>query len=489
MSKMLAVTTVLLGLMIQGCSSSDFSRSDRAVSPAQPPPEPPPVDEPPPPPPPEEPPPPSEHRDEFEQINYETKESALTNGVKGRLVDEAIQQGHNKLDLLLMIDTSGSMRQEQENLSARLGPLLSHIADSDWQISIVASGVQNNSDCFRALIKKSDPDAEAVYRSQVTAGTNGYTFEHGIRNALLGLKGECPNGQTPWVRDGSTLSVLFVSDEDDCSKGTCPDQVDWRTEIVNHVNSIREIGKNARFYGLIWEPGTQCDEAKNEGNTYYELIHNPLGLDNPGATSGKSGSICAEDYTPTLEGISKDISNLIKSQFDLKEIPDPNSVAIKVNGEDWVDFEVQDQGLVFSQVPPAESEITIQYTVGKSGEQVTETVLEFPPILESIAVTVDGNPLPGDQFEYQEAENKVVFKTEFGDEAKIKVTYQQTTELVGEFGLTAERIIADSIKISIDETPYEGEWIFDVDSRKISILPPPPAGSKIVVEYQSEPES
>ena len=178
--------------------------------------------------------------DEFEQINYETKESALTNGVKGRLVDEAIQQGHNKLDLLLMIDTSGSMRQEQENLSARLGPLLSHIADSDWQISIVASGGQNNSDCFRALIKKSDPDAEPVYRSQVTAGTNGYTFEHGIRNALLGLKGECPNGQTPWVRDGSTLSVLFVSDEDDCSKGTCPDQVDWRTEIVNHVNSIRE---------------------------------------------------------------------------------------------------------------------------------------------------------------------------------------------------------------------------------------------------------
>ena len=98
------------------------------------------------------------------------------------------------LDLLLVVDNSASMQKEQENLSGKLGALLSSIDELDWQIGVIST--DNNKNCEMSLIRSSDANKDALFKKAVSLGTNGSGAEQGIRRAVVGLK--CVT--SPWLR-------------------------------------------------------------------------------------------------------------------------------------------------------------------------------------------------------------------------------------------------------------------------------------------------
>ncbi|RYZ87272.1 MAG: hypothetical protein EOP04_12065 [Proteobacteria bacterium] len=287
----------------------------------------------------------------------------------GTLVEEKFVQLGKKgdADILIVIDDSDTMGEEQANLAAKLNDLLVEVKDSKWQIGVITTTVvvENGFDkCVLTLIKSTEAGYQEKFRNAVSA-TNGSRNEQGIRQAVNGLR--C--AATPWVRPNSTLAVLIVSDEDNCSSNgsECPSQPS-KTEryLINYVENDMErvVGVNAGFYGIFSPPAAPCKTAENVATQYQKLV-------NYGANGSMNyGNICDTSYTQTLQRISKNIAQLLGSQFNLKGSPDMGTLKVtgtKANGSaiQSRDYSVRGQTLNFSSgnEPALNTEIVVTYKV------------------------------------------------------------------------------------------------------------------------------
>jgi len=270
-------------------------------------------------------------------------------------------------DILIVIDNSDSMTEEQKNLSSKLGDLLAELKDSNWQIGVITTSVLVKNDldsCKLTLIQPSDSQYEEKFRKAVTPGVTGAALEEGIRQAVNGLR--CP--ETPWIRPNATVAVLIVSDEDNCSNGLGCRLQPSNTEqyLIDYVERDmgRVVGSNAGFYGIFSPPATPCRTATNKANQYQKLVnYNANGKVN-------YGNICDVSYKDTLQRISKNISILLTNQFSLKQKPDAGSVSVKGKKSDGsaltsTDFKVIGSTLSFvdGHEPSLQTEFEVTYTV------------------------------------------------------------------------------------------------------------------------------
>ena len=88
---------------------------------------------------------------------------------------------------------------------------------------------------------------------------------------MQGLK--APN----FLRTGSSVAILIVSDEDNCSTGeaskSCSkEESRFASYLTNYLTNTaqRELKTQARIYGLTWMPGTECKGGYNQGHVYAE---------------------------------------------------------------------------------------------------------------------------------------------------------------------------------------------------------------------------
>ncbi|MEI6398336.1 MAG: hypothetical protein WCO71_06180, partial [Pseudomonadota bacterium] len=207
--------------------------------------------------------------------------------VKRNSYNEMFMQGHNArfstetfqlseagmLDLLLVIDDSSSMKEEQDMVATGLSALIGDFNDTNWQIAVIST----TDECVTKdnLITKGDINAEAKFSAAVRRGTNGSSIEMGFPKSILALKGECsgifPNG-LKWVRPGSSLGVMILSDEDNC--GSAPGEVGKcrnvygknAGEMVSFLRSIR-APEEAKIYAIVDKDGT-CPNAGGTGTMY-----------------------------------------------------------------------------------------------------------------------------------------------------------------------------------------------------------------------------
>lgn len=282
-----------------------------------------------------------------------------------------VQQGMSgNADILIVVDDSDSMREEQDNLSTKLNDLLVEVKDSNWQIGVVTTSVttyKNVDKCSLTLIKPSDTNFETRFKRAVTPGIKGQALEQGIRQAVNGLR--CT--ETPWLRPNSTVAVLIVSDEDNCSNGSgCNDQPSKNEQyLINYVEKDlgRTVGVNAGFYGIFSPPASKCFDALNDARQYQRLV------DYKANGNVNYGKICDASYKETLQRISKNIATLLVNQFGLKAKPDEGTVVVsgmKANGGaiEAGDYVIAGSTLSFKvgSEPALKSSIEVAYRVTKT---------------------------------------------------------------------------------------------------------------------------
>lgn len=187
-----------------------------------------------------------------------------------------------KMDLLIVVDDSGSMADEQDRLGHELPALVGDLFDVDWQIAVVTT----SSPCLRMgrAVKKSDPDASEAFRAMVAVGTNGQAEEHGLTTAQEALQGKCPSGTgKSWLRSEAALAVLFVSDED---------SVDGEPrQLIELMRSLHPASK-LRAYGLI----------DKDAPRYREVIT---------VLGGAVGAISDPEYSRFLSVVSQDLRHTV----------------------------------------------------------------------------------------------------------------------------------------------------------------------------------
>lgn len=378
--------------------------------------------------------------------------------------EELVQknQASGILDILVVIDSSASMAEEQKNLSVRLGALLSspQILASDWQIGIVTTDPNDlafknpDSKCLRALLKKGDPDLEAKFKTAIEAGVTGDNSERGILNAVRGLKAECLGGKT-WLRDSSTVAIVLVSDEDNCSNGSdlaCAGQPDRESKyLTDYVGKIRILGEEARIYGILWAPGVPpaaCASGFNRGNIYAEAIT---------VSKGSLGSICDGDYSPTLLNLSRDISSIIRNQFTLKIAPPPGMFSVLIDGNlQTSGYKVVGKTLTFTTPPAVGSKITIAYDRAKF-PYVTSKILPADAI-NVMNVLLDGVTADPAGWSFDPAAHQVNFLSVPAEGVEIRITFQRPGDIAGNQIALPGPVDLATLDIHVVITGAKVEW-------------------------------
>ena len=320
---------------------------------------------------------------------------------------------NNKLDILLVIDNSGSMYVPQQQLAKNLAPLLEYIKDNDWQIAITSSDTR---DGIAKIINKDNKDEFAPTITGL--GTNGITNEAVLFKAIqalkgnylpnndLGLKstqlhqcivnncldllqpcscettyttrqiGSCEERQRtednkPWLRDDSMLAILLVTDEDH----QCHDQVFGCTinDFYFYLKSIRVPHATVKVYGLLGDRGAPSDLTSGfvGGNNWFTRWRDG---DGESLFAEVPSSIYNNDYNSVLVAISRSIATSIEHSFTLDHAHDdksePSVTFVRSNGKREPlakgQYRISGSSLrIIAKIPDDIEKIEVSYSYGK----------------------------------------------------------------------------------------------------------------------------
>ena len=341
----------------------------------------------------------------YEQINRAQKVEVFKQGSDQQFNSEFFKQNENDdaqglLDVLVVIDNSGSMEEEQQNLSSKLLPLLTYVSESDWKIAVVTTDMSDG--CLRDVISKNQQNPQSAFAAAIRAGVNGSGIEAGVPQAVRALDPACMGGQS-WLRPNSTLAVLIVSDEDNCSDGTrCANPAhNTAGYLLDYLAGIRQVGVNAKVFGLVWHESQsqrQCRTGYRRALIYSDLID---------ATGGTWGSICDSDYSATLQAMSMDLSLILKTQFALEYTPNLGDLEVFVNEQRVLSgFRVLGNVLEFEEAPAAGARISVNYKYATAVPSKDFTLREAADSA-SIQVYLDGQAIQN--FTYDEGQRKLSF--------------------------------------------------------------------------------
>ncbi len=285
------------------------------------------------------------------------------------VVDIFYQNPTDAVDILMVIDNSGSMQPYQSELSTNFSQFLTYFieADVDYHIAAVSTDVMNEEagEIRGQIITPETPNAETAFSNIVNVGVTGAATEMGLEAAYMALTEplvSTANGD--FLRDEAMLSIIFVSDEEDYSP----------LPVNDYINAFRDIkGQRSRDVfnasSLVVTREAECDAWSTRGDRYIDVAEQ---------TSGVLGSICSEDFGSIVTDLSLNTSRL-RDTFYLSREPDASTLQVTVNDElidcdagAWTFARVEDEygeeqpSILFDrlQMPPSDSQLAVRYYEG-----------------------------------------------------------------------------------------------------------------------------
>ena len=293
------------------------------------------------------------------------------------------------VDVLFVVDNSGSMEQEQTKLAANFDSFIQYFTnlELDFQLAVVTTDVENPAESGRfvgspTILKPTTADLSAAFTANVNVGTSGSGVERGLEAARLALsEPNISSFNASFLREDAILAIVIVSDEEDGgSESDAPPQ-DPVSTYVDFFLSLKG-GDPARvnFSAIAGDVPGGCSSADAEAapaNRYAEAV---------GALNGYFGSICATDFGPILDQLGNSISGLATA-FATQYTPVVDTIRVWVDGSEvargpsgW-EWNATLGGIVFAPpaVPPLCAVIEITYTVADYGGPIEEGNTEATP--------------------------------------------------------------------------------------------------------------
>lgn len=289
---------------------------------------------------------------------------------------DRVVQAQQKVDVLVVIDNSGSMHTEQSNMALRFNSFLSKLSGLDWQVGIVTTDVTTpypeksttdgkllafNPEGLKVLNSSMPMDlASSLFSSTVQRNETGSKNERGIRAVYRALERAYLSNlisdqqHKTMFRDGAALSVVVVTDADETVPSTADMTKDSPYNLYNYVTM--DLAKQFSFNSIIVKPndlecfnkvypGTLDRENEDFGVNYAELSR---------LSNGIVGSVCESDYSSQLAQMGQGVHALVNS-IDLKCVPqDINQdsvidISVVSNGQPVIDFNVNGSRVEFAQ--------------------------------------------------------------------------------------------------------------------------------------------
>ncbi len=305
-----------------------------------------------------------------------------------RQVDEFVQSSGQTVDILFVVDNSGSMGEEQDNLGANFAQFIAGAQQfqNDFQIGIVTTDLDNPNQSGKLQgnprILRRGPDVEARFRDSVDVGVNGAGSEYGLEAAKKALsnplafdtgtpcradnecvapdscvEGFCGGHNRGFVREAAALVLVFLSDEEDQS----PSQLDFYVDFFKNIKGFRNEAqfKANVIVGARNGQAEACESPNgvaDAGRRYVEVAQR---------TNGAVYSICDANFGASLREIGQSAFGL-PVQFFLTRPAIGATVRVSVDGQPVNDgwaFDQDSNSVIFEQdrVPRAGSRIRVEY--------------------------------------------------------------------------------------------------------------------------------
>lgn len=302
-----------------------------------------------------------------------------------RQTDVFEQTSGRTVDVLFVVDNSGSMGEEQDSLQDNFRDFIAGAAQfaNDYQLGIVTTDMDQEAHQGKLQgnprIMRRGANVERDFQDTVEVGTNGAGEEKGLAAAQAALsdplafdtgvacaadaqcvapdaciEGFCGGFNRGFLREDAALEIIFVSDEDDYSTASLNFYVDFfknikgfRNEGQFHAHAIVGV-ENGRARACEGRGG-----AADAGSRYVEVANR---------TNGELFSICDDNFGPPLRELGNQAFGL-PVQFFLSRPAIRNTVQVSVEGmrrNDGWQFDDASNSVVFDEATVPQPGETIQ---------------------------------------------------------------------------------------------------------------------------------
>jgi hypothetical protein len=433
-------------------------------------------------------------------------------------IDSFEQKASAEVDILWVVDNSASMGEEQTNLANNFGSFIAFINNSliDYHIGVISTDMDNPDHSGKlqgsplVIDRDTLPDPQTAFAANVMVGSGGGGYEMGVlaaHNALTEPLSAVGGFNEGFLRDTASLAVIFVSDEDDHSYGG----IDY---YIRFFSSLKDVGNenNVIVAAIVGDTPDGCDGdggAARPGESFHELV---------GELGGTTASICADDFSVTLEQLGLTVAGLTR-KFVLSREPDPGTVIVRVDeGGGFVEkpecvpncltpttrnwrVELAEKAIYFvDYVPPPQAAVEVEYS-----NVATVFELSGRGDQSTLRVTVDEDadgPLEAEEkvenvdWWYDSDSNAIVFNSTYVPPlgSIIEVSY---SDLLRAFALSREVENAETLSVEVDLKDGVGYrlifkdqvtgWMYHVDSNSVLFQGNyvPPFGSELRITYSN----
>jgi hypothetical protein len=225
-----------------------------------------------------------------------------------------VDSSGRKLDIVVVIDNSHSMIEEQKKMAQRFSTFIETLKDLDWQLGIITTDARSGDKAwqdgrllaFEGLkntysISAKTPDVNKVFEKTIRRKEKGSSTEEGIHSLYKAIQ----RSENKFLfRENSHIASVIVSDEDEMSSGEKLKDVNQPANLVEKIKDTFGTKNSYSNHSIVLPTGVvstrKCPQVGDfyAGETYMKLSK---------MTDGFIGNLCDADYGPILKGIGDNI--------------------------------------------------------------------------------------------------------------------------------------------------------------------------------------
>ena len=278
------------------------------------------------------------------------------------LETENFIQGDSLVDILLVVDDSCSMGDEQAALATNFASFMSSAATSNgnWHIGVTTTdmfsvrGVLKRTPTNPATLTPTTPNVATLFAQKILVGTSGSGLEQpfaGMAAALTEPNKSGPNAG--FIRPNAALSVVIVTDALEQSPNSAGSYLTTlRSLKPGHPELV-----SVSVVGPFSPPGPMCiTEGSVDDGRFNALIT---------STGGVRSDICTQNWAMDLQTISRSVFGARRAFQLTSTARGPADITVSINGSvvpasAWR-FDPVTNAVVFTVAPAPGARIDVSY--------------------------------------------------------------------------------------------------------------------------------
>lgn len=322
-------------------------------------------------------------------------------------------QRNDKIDILFVVDNSGSMANNQEVLAQSFADFISKFSDKklNFQVGVISTDnvqdaawwsstsltgpyhdiINNGPGSLLAyktnekILRPDTQDLVTKFQQNAKLGTHGSGAEAAMKSVTIAL-GDSMLGAGGWneglVRSEAMLAVIIVSDEDESIttganatlksryiRGLPADAAPRKQAFEDQLRAVKPKADLLSLTTIVSTSAAECSDVFQNGDSLWST--GDFYMEAARDMNGTIIPVC-KDFAGPLEDLG---SNLVKylSRFQLKQKPDGqiqvfvNGVVVERNATNGWDYLADTNEVEFrgDAIPSADAKIEVAYVPGE----------------------------------------------------------------------------------------------------------------------------